>query len=314
MAFLTIPSRNRAARLIRHLRVAGALTLVALSLALWSSATPARAGAPVDDWTHIWQVVDALQARPREGPVVYYLGDSTARESVVSDGRWSAQIASRAGRRVPAYTLAGHNQTFGMDLEVVRALPRSSGVALIGVCLSRFIGGPTARARSRLPLWATRALSPWHRHHYDNRRPFSAARKESLVPLWLDRHDADFKRYRAANLAALGKVIEACRERGLTPVLIDLPLNVAVVEHGLDAPRSSYRSGCRALAARHGIRYVSFLRSRGLPSSAYFDICHLVRKGYTKWQLRLSREVIELLSPGAGRPAGSGSPRSRRGR
>lgn len=102
MAFPTTPSGKRAARLIRHLRVAGALTLVALSLALWPSAPLAQAGAPVDDWTRIWQVVDALQSRPPEGPVVYYLADSTARESVVSDGRWSAQIASLAGRRVRA--------------------------------------------------------------------------------------------------------------------------------------------------------------------------------------------------------------------
>jgi hypothetical protein len=294
MAFLTIPGGTRAARLRRHLRVAGALLLVAASLAL-SPPAPARAGAPVDDWTHVWQVVDALQARPPEGQVVYYLGDSTARESLVSDRSWTRQLARLAGRRVPGYTLAGHNQTFGMDLQVVRALPRSPGIALIGVCLSRFIGAPLTKERAQLPLWAARALSPWDRHQYDHRRPFGAARKKALVPHWLRQNLADFKRYRTANLAALGKVIEACQGRGLTPVLIDLPLNEAVVRHGLDVPRSSYRSGCHALASRLGIGYVSFLHALRLPSSAYFDICHLMRSGYTRWQLRLSRAVVKLL-------------------
>jgi len=290
-----IPNCTRVARSIRYRWVAGALALLALGIVFAAWTAPARAAASVRDWRHVWQVVDMLRAQPPEVPAVYYLGDSTARESVVSDEQWSTQMEALAGGSVPAYTLAGHNQTFGMDLQIVRALPRSSGVVLIGVCLSRFIGPPTGKARALSPVAAAGTLSPWRRHHYDNRRPFRAAHKRTLVPRWLEKHLAAFTRHRVANLETLGKVIEAARERGLTPLLIDLPLNEAVVKRGLDAPRSSYRHGCRLLAAKHGIRYVSFLRSLRLGSHAYFDICHLMRKGSVRWQSRLSREVARLL-------------------
>ena len=81
------------------------VALAALALFIALSAAPARAGTEpvglsaaeptgltggVDDWVHIWQVVQfatVQQTLPRQpgGPRVYYLGDSIARESTVGD-------------------------------------------------------------------------------------------------------------------------------------------------------------------------------------------------------------------------------------
>ena len=124
---------------------------------------PPAAAAGVDDWQHIWEVVQRdqlLQARPTPpaAAMVYYLGDSIARESTVSDSSWNSQAKRRASAAAARSTsgpspLAGHNQTFGMDEDHRQgACPglragQPKGILLIGVGISRFIGPPTHRTR-----------------------------------------------------------------------------------------------------------------------------------------------------------------------
>jgi hypothetical protein len=293
------------------------LVLLAAILLLSLSAAPARAGG-VDDWVHTWEVVQYSQVRLTlpdpstgelpTGAVVYYLGDSIARESTVSDEVWTRQLQTRAaaaGRRADAvaFTVASHNQTFGMDETIVEGLPATPagglrGIVLIGVGLSRFVGPPLSEPPARVappPAGALPELSPWVQHHYDDRPLLSVTRKKELVPRWMDRRWASFKRNRAANLAAIGRVIVACKAKGLRPVLLDLPLDLAVVGNGLERPRSSVSAGCRDLARRYHIRYLSFLRSIALPNTAYWDIHHLVKTGYVSWQSRLSDELVRLF-------------------
>ena len=95
---------------------------------------------------------------PPNGAMVYYLGDSIARESTVSDAAWTDMLGRKTARagKVPAfgYTVAGHNQTFGMDEKIVQGLPptqagQPKGILLIGVGISRFIGPPTPLAPFR---------------------------------------------------------------------------------------------------------------------------------------------------------------------
>jgi len=296
------PQRRCASRALASLAL-----LVAVTLVLWLQATPAAAVDGVDDWVHTWEVVRSVLMQPPTGPMVYYFGDSTARESTVSDASWTRQLSARAvklGRRsdVRAYLLGGHNQTFAMDQTVLEGLPstpagQARGIVLIGVSLSRFIGPPTTRlpAEVAFPTPGVSELSPWTQHHYDSRRILSPALKRELVRRWMKRRWAGFKQYRSANLAAIEKLIDACKAKRLRPVLFELPLNLAVVGSGLDKPRSSYRTGCAALARKHDIAYLSLQPSLTLSSSGFYDICHLVHPGYTRWQARLSREVAELL-------------------
>jgi len=287
----------------------GLLVLAALALL---ALLPAAAFAGVDDWQHTWEVVrlaNALQGQPKppDGVMVYYLGDSIARESTVSDQSWTRQLRSRAATagkaRAFGYTVAGHNQTFGMDETIVQRLPATApgqprGLLLIGVGISRFIGPPTPQqpfsvdppSAGELP-----ELSPWRQHLYDGRAPLSSARKRELVQRWMDRRWAGFRRNEAANLAAIERLIKTARAKGLQPVILDVPLNTKAVGTGLDKPRRAIRTGCNDLARRYGIEYVHFTQAIGLPSSAYWDLHHLLAPGYARWQSRLSAELVKLL-------------------
>ena len=116
--------------------------------------------------------------------------------------RHARQRKARRAGKVPAfgYTVAGHNQTFGMDETIVQGLPptqagQPAGILLIGVGISRFIGPPTPLQPFPLdppPSGDLPRLSPWNQHHYDGRAPLPSTRKRELVQRWMDRRWAGF--------------------------------------------------------------------------------------------------------------------------
>jgi hypothetical protein len=273
---------------------------------------PPAAAAGVDDWVHTWEVLRLVDYRqnqpwPPDGIMIYYLGDSIARESTVSDADWSGQLARRAPRAGKTtafgFTVAGHNQTFGMDERIVEELPATPdrqprGIVLIGVGLSRFIGPPTPLPSPEL-YPATPGVEPplsaWVQHRYGGRAPLSPARKRELAARWMERRWDGFKTNRRDNFAAISRLIAACKAKRLRPILIDLPLNLAAIGHRLDRPRSIIRDRCADIARRNGIEYVHFNRSLGLRSDAFWDLHHLLGPGSTRWQSRLSDELVRLL-------------------
>ena len=308
---VTPAGRPAAARVHRPVAVRAALVITLTALALLAL-LPSVAAAGVDDWQHIWEVVaraNALQHRaiPPNGAMVYYLGDSIARESTVSDAAWTDQLGRRtaaAGKvRAFGFTVAGHNQTFGMDEKIVQGLPATQGgqpkgILLIGVGISRFIGPPTPQQPFPVdppPAGQLPSLSPWNQHQYDDRAPLSAARKHELVQRWMDRRWAGFQLNRSKNFAAIGRIIELAKSKGLRPIIFDLPLNVSVVGSGLDKPRAAIRTGCTDLARRYGIKYMHFTAAVGIPSSSFWDLHHLLKPGYRVWQARLSADLVKVL-------------------
>jgi len=284
-----------------------ALLLAGAGLALAGLPSTAAASAAVDDWTHDWEVVRLMHAQPATSVVVYYLGDSTARESVVSDALWTTRLqrrAAAAGKVSSAvvYSLTAHNQTFGMDGQLIGSLPATPagvarGIVLIGVGLSRFIGPPLRQPAAVTPPSPGEppVLSPWVRHKYAERSPLSLAHKRALVPRWLQRRWAHFVDDRAANLGAIGRLVDACRKKRLRPVLIDLPLDLAVVRHGLDAPRDSYRAACRRLARRRHVLYVAYADPPRLPNACFWDLMHLLPPCSARWQSLLTDDLVRLL-------------------
>ena len=99
--------------------------------------------------------------RPPPQAMVYALGDSITRESISSDSAWTRQLRNRAGaagKAVPAaFTLAGHSQTFGMDGQLVAAIPprwagQPRGIVLIGFGLSGFIEPPDKQTPAALAV------------------------------------------------------------------------------------------------------------------------------------------------------------------
>ena len=110
-----------------------------------------------------------------------------------------------------------------------------------------------------------------------------------------------FKKNYAANLAMLERVVRACKNRGLHPVLLDLPRNKAVIGSRLDAPVSRYQRSCKALAAEYDIPWVNFNPTAGLVNSDFYDLWHLVTPGQQKWQDRLAAKTAFLLQQYAGK-------------
>jgi hypothetical protein len=294
-----------------------AVAALALIAATLLAAAPATASAGyVDDWQHEYEVLQLVgylqqQVPPPAGPMVYDLGDSIARESITSDVRWTSQLqakAAKAQKVIPqAWTLAGHNQTFGMDEQLVEAMPatpvgRPTGIVLIGVGISRFIGPPLEQTPPQMaPVTpgVEPTLSPWERHAYDGRSPLSLTRKKELVPRWMDRRWAAFRANRTANFAAIARIIKACADKGLRPVLVDQPLDMKIVGSGLDKPRRSIRDGCDDLVSRYGkkygVRYLHFTESVAIPTRDYWDMHHLFDPGARIWQTRLSDELVKIL-------------------
>ena len=245
----------------------------------------------IGDWDHVRQVVDWLRYRKPPRHVVYLLGGSTSRESVTTEAGWSRSLSARLGKRVVAYVVSSSCQTFVEDARVVKALPKGRGVALITVSLSRFnMEHPPAS----VPGAAVRTSPPgaWWQHHYDARRPLSLAVKRHSVQKWRTDHLENFVPRYPDRLAELDALIQTCLDRGIRPVLVEMPLNVVAVRHDLDDVLTMYRQGCTDLAARYDIRYLDFVDKLDLRSNDFYDLWHLLRTGRAKWQNRLGRELV----------------------
>ena len=282
------------------------------------TASPARAGS-VDDWQHEWEVlrlVEYLQGQvsPPAGPMIYDLGDSITRESITKDygaRSWTQQLDARAAKaqkvQPRAWTLAGHNQTFGMDEQLVGAIPATpdgqpKGIVLIGVGISRFIGPPLKETPPQIapPTPGVEpGLSAWQRHVYDGRPPLSLTRKKELVSRWMERRWTPFQNKLDANFAAITRIIKVCAVKGLRPVLLDQPLDMKIAGTGLDKPRLKIRDRCDGLVRRfgktYGVRYLHFTRSVAIPTKDYWDMHHLFDPGARLWQSRLSNELVKIL-------------------
>ncbi len=252
----------------------------------------------VGEWRHAWQVVGLLRAQPPKRPVALLFGDSTAREALVSDESWTRQLRSLGAPVTAAYTLASHGQSFRIDRRFVEQLPPLRGAALIGVGLSRFIlplgKGPVGRPAT-FAAGEPRELGPWPRHYFDARGSKTAAAKLERVSQWRKTRSAAFRWLLPANLRELARLVEACRSRGLEPVLVQLPLNDTVVAGSLDPEREALSRGCAEVAARLGVRFIDQPVARDLTDADFYDTVHLLHSGAVKWQRALAARTAKLL-------------------
>ena len=248
------------------------------------------------DWDHVRQVVNWLRYRKPPSHVVYLLGGSASRESVRDEAGWGRSLSTRLGVRAAAWVVSSSCQTFVEDARVVAALPRDRGVALITVGMSRF---NMEHLPSSVSTTAVRTTPPgvWWQHHYDARSPLSRAVKRQLVTAWRTDHLVSFNERYPGRLAELETLIQTCLDRGIRPVLLEMPLDMAAVGDDLDDVLTTYRQGCTDLATKYGITYLDFLDALGLPSADFYDLWHLLPDGRARWQNRLSRELVsrELL-------------------
>ena len=256
----------------------------------------------VTDVTHIKQVQAYLGGLtpPISPPLVYYIGDSTSRESIVSEDKWRDEILALGGPEVQPYVLASRNQTYPLDGVIADGLPDEPALVLISVALSRFTNPPASHPDLGEPLGPTPTLSPWRQHLYSTADMLTVAQKRAKVQHWLAKRYPVFKKNEPAEMARLKALVGACKQRGWRVALVELPVNKAIIGHKFDAPIAKYRADCAKLAGDAGIR---FLRFTGVVSGGnrnFYDIIHLVGNSSTggrgKWQTRLSTEVTKLLA------------------
>jgi hypothetical protein len=261
-------------------------------------AAAAGAGAPRlapagTDWKHTLQVVANLKDRPPSKPLVLMFGSSIVRESMPSDASWAAAVRSRGGPTVLTYDLGSTNQSFAQNLALVRHLPRVPTIVYIGVDVARFVATP---GTPKITLPAPRAIpSSYDPHRYSSGRIKTLAQKQALVSDWLARRYPIFKKNYSYNLGVLRKLVQACRDRGLHPVLLDTPRNTAVIKSAWKAAIDRYTAGSRALAKQMGVPFVTMVASARFVNTDFYDLLHAVQPGRAKWQRLLATKTVTLL-------------------
>ena len=112
---------------------------------------------------------------------------------------------------------------------------------------------------------------------------------------WLAKRRPEFDAHYRYNLAVLESVVQTCQDRGLHPVLVDLPRDLPIIGHSFDAEVASYKAGCKQVAAKHQIPWLTFVAAAGFVDRDFFDIFHLVEPGRSKYQFLLSQKTVRLL-------------------
>ena len=268
-----------------------------------AGAKAAQRGAPGDDWKHVLQVVANLRADPPSEPLVLLLGGSAARESTVGDASWAAQIRSGGGPAAAAYNLGSRNRTLAQDVALVKALPAGSGLIFIGINVGRFTSPPSSPTLA-LPE-PVASLPPYAQHQYTQSNVKTTAKKKALVTEWMSKRYPAFKANYATSFKTLGALVRACKSKGYTPVLLELPRDTAVIGKALDAPVGRFTADCKALALQEGVPWVSFVAQARLRDGDFYDLWHLVEPGREVWQGLLSKETVRLLEQYGTEGAGS---------
>ena len=136
-------------------------------------------------------------------------------------------------------------------------------------------------------------------HRYNLKHNHTVAEKERMVRVWNTRWYKKFERHLEFHLAMLEQVLTRCRERGLHPVLLELPLNRDLVGDRLDHAAAQYQGPVRALAAEYHAPYLDFNDEVAIPNGYFHDLSHLAEPGRVIWQAELARRLAALYDDDA---------------
>ena len=279
---------------VRSLRLA--ILVIALAGAVFGAAvfpTPVKA-VEGKEWQHALWTAAELRAHPPDGPVAVLLGGSCAREAIVNDVSWAADVQRLGGDQVATYDLGSVRQTFEQDVALVKALPEIPMVVYIGLNAGRFAGSFTTTTDTTPP----ETKPTWVRHHYRASKIWSPERKQKRVRYWLDHRLALFDQRSADHTAQLDRLIDTCVKRGYTPVVLALPRNLVAMGHAFDEPNGAYLATGRMLAKKYGVAFVDFVPDLRLTDDDFYDLDHLVGRGREVYQARLALETVQVLAAG----------------
>lgn len=279
-----------------------ALVIGLAGVLLGAALLPSAAGAAEGlEWQHaLWTAAQLRAERPSD-PVVVLLGGSAAREAVVNDVSWAADVRRLGGGPVETYNLSSRLRTFEQDVALVKALPKIPLVVYIGINAGRFASPFTTTTETTPPA----AKPSWVRHHYRSAKIWTPERKQERVRFWLDHRQEVFDERYSDHLADLDRLIGTSVRRGYTTVVLALPRNLAAMDHALDGSIDRYLRDGRRLARRHGAGFVDFVPELRLADDDFYDLDHLVGPGREAYQARLALETVRLLGPDAAETAPS---------
>jgi hypothetical protein len=141
-----------------------------------------------------------------------------------------------------------------------------------------------------------------HRYSAETRR--SDSQKKGLVTKWNTSRKPIFDQNRAANLQMLDELLAQAKERGVRVVLLELPLNKAIVKDSFAASQLQYQVPVARLAEKYGYPYVDLNRQVDIPSRDFQDLSHLIAPGRVIWQHALAKELAQLLRADSGGSGG----------
>ena len=134
-------------------------------------------------------------------------------------------------------------------------------------------------------------------HRYNLRNIHTAAEKERMVKKWNTRRYPKFRRNLRFHLDMLEQLLTRAQQRGLHPVLVELPLDRELVGDRFDYAITQYYEPVESLAAEHGVPYLDFNAELRIGDRDFHDLTHLVEPGRVVWQRRLAQEVVKLMGP-----------------
>jgi hypothetical protein len=273
-------------------------TCLCAACVLWL--LPATASAlPGHEWQHALWVAEQLRDNPPDGPVALLLGGSCAREALMNDAAWAADVQRLGGMRVTTYDLGSRLQTFQQDVALVKTLPKIPMVVFIGINAGRFTSQLTATTEVTPPA----ADPSWVRHHYKTADAWSLERKRVRVEFWVEHRQRVFDERFADNATQLDQLIGECVRRGYVTVVLALPRDIEAMAGDLDETNSRYLDTGRKLAEKHGARFIDFVPDAHLRSADFYDLDHLVRSGREVYQAWLAYETALILNAEHGSPA-----------
>jgi len=137
---------------------------------------------------------------------------------------------------------------------------------------------------------------PYNQHRYNLHSIHSVKSKEAMVKTWLKSRWPLFKRNFKFNTAMLEELIKVTQARGLTPVLLELPNNKAIIGQAFDKAKAMYRATVKEFAQKYHIDYVNFTDQLQIPNADFHDLSHLVEPGRVIWQKKLAEVLTGLLA------------------
>jgi len=248
------------------------------------------------DRDHCLQIIANLRAKPPVTPTVLLLGGSSARESTIDDADWAAQIERLGGPTVTTYNLGRKHDTYELDRAMIKLLPQDiPAIVYIGINLGRFCNAPTYPTVTLPdPEFPPRV---YYQHVYSiHKYVQSASLKRYYVHYWTALRWPEFRAHYRYDLGVVDSLVRDCKERGLHPVLLDLPRDLPIIGHAFDSPVAAYTAGCKSVAAKYDVPFVSFVSAAHFVDGDFFDIFHLVEPGRVKYQKLLSEKTVALAA------------------